>query len=284
MSEAQNIADYLEQAVLKLQSTQSGGARLDARLLLQHVLGITHEQLLLKKQSVMPPEACSEYHALIERRYSGEPIAKIIGKKAFWKSDFITNAHTLDPRPDSETLIELVLETLSPNKAPSNILDFGTGTGCLLLSLLGEYKKANGLGVDISPQALEVAERNARDLMLHDRAQFIQSEWGEQISGEFDVIISNPPYIEREAIQKLARDVREFDPMSALDGGEDGYDDYRKLAPYCAQLLTAKGVVFFEIGQGQEQKVESIMAQHGFYLVASKKDIAGIIRALAFQT
>jgi len=285
------IEEEMLQAAAMLRSNQIGNPSLDARILMEFVLGISHEELLLTKHNLISADKLDDYKKLIDRRLNKEPIAKIIGKKPFWKFDFYTTRDTLDPRPDSESLIELVLDniqvqsddSLLNNNKSYKILDIGTGTGCLLITLLKELSNSTGIGIDISKKAIEIAEKNARELDVFDRVSFLESDLDERISGEFDIIISNPPYIPKGDIDNLDDDVKLYDPMSALVGGEDGYDFYRKIASFVGVFLSRNGIVIFEIGEGQEDKVESIMAQHGFYLCDSKKDIAGIIRSLMFK-
>lgn len=222
---------------------------LDKRILTAFVLNITTEKLLL--DDVALDNAQSErLEQLLRRRAAGEPVSKIIGRKEFWSLDFKTTGATLDPRPDSETLVEAVLRHISEKDKLYNIVDFGTGTGCLLLSVLSEYPNATGVGVDISPDALSIAQENAQLLGLSDRATFQQSEWGAELDGEgvFDIILSNPPYIPSEVIPTLEADVAEYDPMLALDGGADGLDEYRRLLPDIARLLAPQAYAFIEIG------------------------------------
>ena len=268
-------------------------ASLDARILMEFILDISHEELIKIKKNQIDEEQLEQYKKLVDRRCKKEPIAKIIGKKPFWKYDFYTNSHTLDPRPDSESLIELVLEYLSEdndmnrgvmveNKS-TKILDIGTGTGCLLLSLIKEINNSTGIGVDISKEAIKIAEKNARELNIFDRVSFIESDLDERLSGEFDIIVSNPPYIPEDEISNLEDDVKLYDPMSALVGGKDGYDFYRKIASFVGEFLSRNGIVVFEIGIGQEDKIEAIMAQHGMYLHEKRRDISGIVRALMFK-
>ena len=217
-----------------------------------------------------------QLNSFISRRLAGEPVAKIIGKRGFWKNDFIVSKDVLDPRPDSETLIEAVLEKFPDKNQTLRLLDLGTGSGCLLLSLLGEYKNATGLGIDISEKALDIAKQNTHT----DRATFIQRDMRQDLSdlGNFDIMISNPPYIPTTEIQTLERDVKDYDPMLALDGGADGLDFYRALAKQ--HLAPA---LFIEIGKGQENQIIPIFAQEGWHFAQSWKDLGGITRILYFQ-
>ena len=217
-----------------------------------------------------------ELNVFIQRRLTGEPVAKIIGKKGFWKDDFIVSKDVLDPRPDSETLIEAVLE-IFPNKEKSlQILDLGTGSGCLLLSLLREYQNATGIGVDISEKALAIAKKNAHT----DRVQFVQRDMLQDLSdlGKFDIIISNPPYIPTAEIQTLERDVKDYDPILALDGGIDGLDFYRTLSK---QHLAPH--IFIEIGKDQESQIIPLFESEGWQFIQSWKDLGKITRILYFR-
>ena len=229
------------------------------------------DKKLLKEVAVSD----EELNTFIQRRLTGEPVAKIIGKKGFWKDEFIVSKDVLDPRPDSETLIEAVLEKFPDKDAPLRILDLGTGSGCLLLSLLGEYNNAMGVGLDISEKALYIAKQNAHT----DRATFIQRDMRQDLSdlGKFDIMISNPPYIPTAEIQMLERDVKDFDPILALDGGSDGLDFYRALAN---QNLAP--TLFIEIGKDQEKQIIPIFEQQGWRFAQSWKDLGGITRILYF--
>lgn len=212
---------------------------------------------------------------IIERRQKGEPLSKILKKKSFWKFDFITSQNVLDPRADSETLIQAVLDTFPNKDTPYSILDIGTGSGCLLISLLGEYKNAQGTGIDISPKALNVARKNARKNNI--KARFIKKDMA-QMNDSFDFAISNPPYIPTKDIEKLDKSVRLYDPISALDGGEDGLDFYRILS-----LYTKIPVLFLEIGKGQKTAICKIFQKQNWKLSAQYKDYGNIIRVLVFQ-
>ena len=217
-----------------------------------------------------------QLNSFISRRLAGEPVAKIIGKKGFWKDDFFVSKDVLDPRPDSETLIEAVLEKFPDKNQTLRILDLGTGSGCLLLSLLGEYKDATGVGIDISEKALAIAKQNKGN----KAAEFIRRDMRQDLSdlGQFDIMISNPPYIPTAEIQTLERDVKDYDPLLALDGGADGLDFYRALAKQ--HLAPA---LFIEIGKDQEQQIIPLFEQQGWQFVQSWKDLGGITRVLEFD-
>lgn len=253
---------------------------LDVRILLEKALGVSREELLKNSKQQFEEKEIKRFECFIERRRKGEPVAKIIGEREFWGLTFKTNKHTLDPRPDSETLIEAVLREYKDKTQKLRIVDLGTGTGCLLLSLLSEYKNASGAGVDISEKALKTAKENAENLSLDDRAEFVISNWAEDITDKFDIVISNPPYIKSGEIKKLEREVAEYDPISALDGGNDGLNCYRAIAGQVNNLLKKGGKAFFEIGEGQEGDIKSIIPLE---YVNSRKDLAGIIRCLVFR-
>lgn len=227
----------------------------------------------LLQEAAVSDEQLTEF---ISRRLAGEPVAKIIGKKGFWKDDFFVSKDVLDPRPDSETLIEAVLEKFPDKNAPLRILDLGTGSGCLLLSLLGEYKNATGIGIDISPKALAIANKNKGN----KKAEFIGRDMRQDLSdlGKFDIMISNPPYIPTAEIQTLERDVKDYDPLLALDGGQDGLDFYRALA---TQHLAPH--VFIEISKDQEHEIIPLFEAKGWHFVQAWKDLGKITRVLYFK-
>lgn len=226
-------------------------------------------------------ENCPDLENAIKRRLSHEPISKIIGKKGFWKSEFITSTDVLDPRPDSETLIEAVLK-YCPQKE-YRILDIGTGSGCLLFSLLDEYPNATGVGVDKSDKALAVAIKNRqnRSARLVEK-DFFKIDWYQDL-GTFDIIISNPPYIPSNDILTLEPDVREYDPMLALDGGKDGLDAYRAISDKILTLLNDNGFLFLEIGIHQANVVIDIFTRQGLTHLDTIRDLSDIERILVFQ-
>lgn len=224
--------------------------------------------------------------SFIARRQKGEPVAKIIGSKGFWKQELKVSTATLDPRPDSETLIEAVLKHFPDRNQPLRILDLGTGSGCLLIALLGEYPNATGIGMDASAAALQVAEQNVNQY-VPNRARlicrsWIADDWWQDLGG-FDVVVSNPPYIPSAQIASLDKDVRDYDPLQALDGGQDGLRDYRILAASVGEVLKQNGMVFFEIGQWQYIDVTAIMEAQKFTLKDFLHDLGGVLRVLAFE-
>ena len=220
----------------------------------------------------------SDIYKIIDRRKKGEPLSKILGHRGFWRGDFIVDENVLDPRADSETLIQAVLEKFPDKNQSLRILDLGTGSGCLLISLLMEYPNATGIGVDVSEKALAIARKNAiKNAVM---AEFILSDMIKLPVdlGDFDLVISNPPYIPTKDIELLDKNVRDYDPVLALDGGEDGLDFYRIIAD-----IAPAPAVFVEIGIGQAQDVQQIFESKNWQLWGTKKDFGGIIRVLIFK-
>jgi release factor glutamine methyltransferase len=274
------IKSTLTLAKSRLTAATIPSASLDAELLLAHALKTTREQIICYPEHPLDKSQATEFDILIERRVAREPMAHILGQREFWGRDFKVNRHTLDPRPDSETLIEAALDLYPDKKQNLSIIDFGTGTGCLLLTLLAEFPNAQGVGVDISEDALVVANENSCNLELAKRAKFIVSKWGEKVQGKYDLIISNPPYIKSSDIAGLEPEVAKYEPKGALDGGISGLQCYEDLAPYIAALLSINGFAILEFGMGQENDVKTILENAGLKFVAFRKDLAGIIRCI----
>jgi release factor glutamine methyltransferase len=211
---------------------------------------------------------------------AGEPLSRILERREFWGLEFSLSADTLDPRPETETLIEAVLRREPDRNAPRRLLDLGTGTGCLLLALLAEFPAASGVGIDIAEGAVRTAARNALNLGLADRAWFIGGDWATAMSGKFDVILANPPYIASEALALLPREVACHDPWRALDGGEDGLRSHRALAEAASRLLSPHGIFATEIGAGQGDAVTAIMKENSLIVDGIEKDLGGIARCI----
>ncbi|WP_217352806.1 peptide chain release factor N(5)-glutamine methyltransferase [Sphingomonas sp. ID1715] len=249
--------------------------RLDAELLLAHALGISREALLLDPARAVPPA----FETLIARRLAHEPVAYITGTKAFWTLDLHVTPDVLIPRPDSETLIEAAIAHFSAS-APAKVLDLGTGSGALLLASLDHWPGAWGLGVDRSAAGLAVARGNAQRLRFAERACFVQGDWGAALDGRFDLILCNPPYVECGAW--LPRDVADHEPAAALFAGPEGLDDYRKLAPQLARLLSPGGLAVVEIGADQRESVTSLMQVEDL-AVQCRQDLAGRDRCLELR-
>lgn len=219
----------------------------------------------------------------VDRRLAGEPFWRILGEREFWGLPFRLSPATLEPRPDSETLIAAALDQLGTRRRdPLRILDLGTGTGCLLVTLLSECRAASGIGIDLSSEACETARTNAMLNGVAERALFRVGSWTDDLDGRFDLIVSNPPYIPSADIATLDAVVRDHDPLLALDGGRDGLDPYRHFAAALPDRLADRGHVVLEIGAGQEEDVKAIMQEGGFIWLGSRRDLGGHPRALIF--
>jgi release factor glutamine methyltransferase len=281
-NETLTIKDALITASLKLSKKDNINSRLEARVLLQYVTNLTPEQLIRDYNRDLTILERVKFDELIEKRLSHVPISHLIGKREFWGLEFKVTKNTLDPRPDSETLIESVISLFPDKNAPLNILDLGTGTGCLLLTLLTEYKNGKGIGIDISPAATMVAEENARSLNLNNRASFINSSWSDLDNNrKFDLVISNPPYIKESDKETLQPEVILHEPHTALFGGRDGLDCYRQIAEILPNLLKLDGIALFEFGQNQEQAITNILEQKDFKVIDYYNDLQGIVRCLS---
>jgi release factor glutamine methyltransferase len=243
-----------------------GTPDLDARLLLCDAAGLSHEAYVAQGGEVLHPEAAARFAASIDRRLRGEPVSRILGCREFYGRPFRIDANTLDPRPDTETLVEAALQVVDREgwrERPLRLLDLGTGSGCILVTLLAELPLALGVGVDVSPSALALGRDNARALGVGRRASFVASNWLDAVSGSFDLVVANPPYIRTAEIGGLAREVAAYDPLGALDGGHDGLDAYRRLLPRLRQLLPKGAIVLFETGSDQGEAVQGLLGDAG---------------------
>jgi release factor glutamine methyltransferase len=251
----------------------------EARLLAAHLLGLGQGALLDPATAIDR----AEFDALVERRAAREPMALIVGRQGFWTLDLAVSKATLIPRADSETLIEAALAAFPDRRDVRDILDLGTGTGCLLLAALSEFPLAWGLGVDLSESAVRLAAANAVHNGLATRACFISGEWAAAIDHRFDLILANPPYIEAESIAGLMPEVAMYEPRSALDGGVDGLDAYRAIMPSLPHLLRPGGTAVLEIGWKQDVAVMAIAEAAGFRTSALRMDLSGHARAVVLQ-
>jgi len=260
-------------------------AELDARILVGEALGLDLTGLIAAAHRPLTSDESLRLENFANQRLSGEPIARIVGYKEFWGLALKLSPATLVPRPDTETVVELSLEMLQAvpeQDRPLRIADLGTGSGAILLALLSELPGAYGVGTDISVAALRTARANAAALELADRAGFIACDYAAALSGPFDLVTSNPPYVRSSDIAGLAVEVRDHDPFGALDGGADGLDAYRKLIPQAAALLAQQGALVVEAGHGQSDDVQRLMTAAGLTLERhAKADLAGVRRAVA---
>lgn len=266
-----------------------GQAALEARLLIQHVLDLSHADFIAKSGEIHIERG--QYQRIfenLEQLKSGTPFSRITNIREFWGLDFQLSEATLDPRPETERIIEIVLERFKNQKNDSlKILDLGTGTGCLLITLLTLFPEAKGIGVDLSEKALETARINAQNHNVLDRITLIQSDWTENIEGEFDLIISNPPYIRRGDITNLDKNVKNHDPVLALDGGENGLEAYEKILSGCflekKGLLKTLGIMLCEIGFDQADDLKRICKNYDVLLKHVHSDHAGLPRVIELE-
>jgi len=269
--------------ILKQQGINSH--RVDALLLLCHGLSFSKEQVIFNPQLAINLQQEKQFFNLIQRRSNREPVSHLIGHREFYGIDFSINSNVLDPRPDSETLIELAFENFINKNTNLNVLELGVGSGCLLLTLLKNFPNSSGVGVDISELALEVARKNANLLDLTHRVQLLKSNWFSNLKAQnsFDLIITNPPYIQTDAIQFLQEEVKTFEPNLALDGGKSGLDCYVEIAKEVVGFLKKDGILILEIGQNQERDIIKIFTDNGLKFIRDKRDLSGIIRCLMFS-
>jgi release factor glutamine methyltransferase len=274
------IGEALNEAASTLAEAAIAEPRREARLLLAASLGSEVTIVLAYPERLVPAPAADRFFAWVARRADGEPAARLLGRKEFWGLDFALSPATLVPRPDSETVIEAALAAIPDRGAPLRIVDFGTGTGCLLLALLSELPAAFGVGIDLAEGAANTARANAVALGFDSRAAFLVGCWAEALNGPFDIALANPPYVRAREISELAPEVALHDPRLALDGGADGLDAYRALAPQLRRLLRAGGSAFLELGIGQSAAVTAIMRAAGLAEPELRHDLSGIERCL----
>ena len=275
--------EAISQASQELANCGIEGSSVDARLLLMAATGWSREDLLLKYDQGLTAEQRQVFADFIERRKKREPVSRILGEREFWSLPFKINEYTLDPRPDSETLIEasLALEDQLP-KAP-RILDLGTGSGCLLLALLSEWPLSHGVGVDLSNEAVAAAQENSKSLGLAIRSEFCQGNWCLGLEGQFDLIVSNPPYIAEEEQSDLEPEVLDFDPSQALFAKERGLAEYKVIISQAPSVLKSGGFLAFEHGHRQQKEVEALLCGEHWRVVAKKLDLSGQDRVIIAQ-
>src|SRR5471032_1331346 len=275
----------LRDTAVALTAAGIDNARFEARLLLSHATQLPTEALISRGRDPAPPALEEKLRTLTARRVRREPMAYILGEREFWGLPFKVSPAVLVPRPDSETVIETALPLLADRTRAWRILDLGLGSGCLLLTLLKELPNARGVGLDVSSEALEVAQSNAQALDVADRATLLHGDWSapgwtQPLGGPFDLVVSNPPYIEAGTIDALMPEVARYEPRLALDGGPDGLAPYRLIATAAPQLIVPCGHVLVEIGEGQAIEITRIFEAGGLRVAARIKDLGGIDRVL----
>jgi release factor glutamine methyltransferase len=274
------VATRLVELAQRLAEAGIDAARSEAWLLLAAATGRERAGLMAGDLEELTVEQEERLEDMVRRRCAREPMAYVLGEKEFWSLPFRVGPAVLIPRPETETVVEAALAQVADRGAPLRVLDLGTGSGCLLLALLSELPHAQGLGVDLSEPALELASANAEHLGLAARARFEGRDWGAGLDGVFDLIVSNPPYVGAAELAGLEPEVRDFEPQIALIARPDGLAAYRALIPDCARLLAKAGSVALEIGQGQGGAVAKLLADAGLAVVERRPDLAGIERCL----
>ena len=266
-----NIQRALSQASKTLESSSSASSKLDSEILLSKVIKKNRQYLILNFNQELEKENIKSFNYLVKRRKKGEPIAYLIHKKEFWKLNFYINQNVLIPRPDTEILVEETLKLFNSNSR-LNILDIGTGSGCILLSILNERKNFFGTGIDISKKAINVARFNAKMHQLNNRTKFYNSDVDKFLIGKYDLILSNPPYIKQKDLKYLEIDVRDFEPKLALDGGKDGFSEITKVINKTSMLLKRNGKFILEIGFDQKNRILNILKKNNFFVNKVIKD------------
>lgn len=279
------MTDFIEKIVAQLAAGGIDSPKLEVRFMAAYVLKIDSNALPFCP--TFSKEQQQEMLTLVEKRLARFPLDKLLGEKGFYKYDFTVSEAVLSPRPDTETLVEAAIAAAKKMDSPK-ILDLGTGSGCIILSILGDVQPAFGTAVDISAAALDVAKTNAQRLKLDSRLKFVHGSWfyadlADKITPPFDIIVSNPPYIPKKDIEDLEPEVREHDPLTALDGGEDGFDHYRQIALVSGSFLRPGGLIFLEGGINQEKMIAEIFINKGFQLVDILADLSGINRCVILK-
>lgn len=271
--------EAIRDAAARLQTAGAPDPLRDAEILMRWAAGLTPEQLSVSRGDAAPAEALARFETAVEQRAERRPVSHITGERAFWGRAFKVTPDVLDPRPESETMIAAALE----GPEPERVLDLGSGSGCLLLSVLAERPEATGIGLDASRKALMVARENANALGLAGRATFRMGDWLDGLEEGFNLILCNPPYIAEEEIADLSPEVREHEPRLALTPGGDGLDPYRRIAPEMAFCLRRKGRALFEIGPTQAEAVAGIFGAFGWPAPIIHKDMDGRDRCLEYR-
>ena len=254
-------------------------ADIEAREFIKYVIDIADIDIIIRSDQPVYSEKVKQLREGLQRRLQGEPVSRIFGEREFWSLPFKVTPDVLDPRPDTETIVDAAIRHFIGNP-PEQVLDLGTGSGCLIVSLMTEWPLSHGHAVDISGKALLVASENARTHGVDDRITFVTSDWGESVNGYFDLIVSNPPYISNREIANLPPEVKNYDPILALEGGEDGLDCYRKIILAVKKLLKLNGICLLEVGYDQAEKVSRLVEDSGLFVRGVHPDMAGIPRVV----
>ena len=274
-----NIQSAIIEGVDILRSSCIQSAQLDSEILMAKALGVDRKYIVLNHIEILKDQKLKHFKKLITERSLKKPIAQIINKKFFWNSEFFVTSDTLIPRPDTEIIIEQILK-FTKHKNTMNILDIGTGSGCILLTLLKEKKNFYGTGIDVSKNCINISKINAKRLKVETRVKFFKTDVDKFSFGKYDLIVSNPPYIKRFNLRYLEKDVVNFEPKLALDGGLDGLSEIRKVIRKSSELIKTNGKFILEIGFDQRNKVINLLKKEGFYINSALKDLANNDRCI----
>ena len=280
MNETNTLGSVYRYLIRELSLSKIENPQLEARILLAFASGVKQTRIIGYPEDKLDNSIISNLEKIMARRKTGEPIAYITGVKEFWSLNFNVTKETLIPRPDSETIVQSVLDTITNHMDRISILDLGTGSGCLLLALLSELPKAIGVGIDISSRSCKIAKKNAKELGLNNRAKFYQGNWMEGIHDQFDIIVTNPPYVAEPDMEFLDREIRLFEPHLALSGGPDGVAAYRLIAKESITRLKTAGILVVEIGINQAQSIRDIFVQNGLKIIKTQRDFSNIDRCI----
>ena len=275
---SETVADTLIRATMMLRAAGIEGAERDAHVLLAHVMDVDQASLLARMKEPLPQSALYGMDRVVAVRSLRQPVSHIVGKRGFWNHEFMVNSDVLDPRPDTETLVAAALE-----QPFENVLDLGTGSGAIIISLLDEQKQAHGVATDISAKALDMSRRNAGRIGVAERVRFVEADWFSGVTGEYDLVVSNPPYISEPEMTTLAPEVRDWEPHLALTPGGDGLEAYRKISEGLKDRLAPNGRAFFEIGHRQALDVRAIFTNAGFNSLQTLQDLSGHDRVIALK-
>ena len=273
------VEEVFLSGIQKLNAAQVENSNLDAKIIFKHILSVDNEQFELCKKNEISSKITKSYFELIDRRIKREPIAYITNKQSFWNDEFKVTKDTLIPRPETELILESVISYFPDKKIDLNIADLGTGSGCIIISLLQEYINASGIGIDISKEAIKIANENKKLLKNHERLKFLDEDYAEYNLNGFDIIVSNPPYISQDSLD-IQKDVYDYEPHLALFSKNNGIEAYNKIISNLASRIDKNFFLFLEIGLGQASEVTKLLKNNGFTEILTKVDLANIPRCV----
>ena len=273
------VEEVFLSGIQKLNAAQVENPNLDAKIIFKHILSVDNEQFELCKKNEISNKITKSYFKLIDRRIKREPIAYITNKQSFWNDEFKVTKDTLIPRPETELILESVISYFPDKKIDLNIADLGTGSGCIIISLLQEYINASGIGIDISKEAIKIANENKKLLKNHERLKLLDEDYAEYNLNGFDIIVSNPPYISQDSLD-IQKDVYDYEPHLALFSKNNGIEAYNKIISNLASRIDKNFFLFLEIGLGQASEVTKLLKNNGFTEILTKVDLANIPRCV----